>query len=136
MKSPTSHKEVFLKISVLKNFATFTGKHLRWSLFLIKSQACRLQQYDTYVSMLVTITLSSLLTFIWDHPFSTYETFSEKLTFVTPLSDVSLSENFAYVLNRWSYFVMILLAQSNNTSCNYDIRQTTDFWIKCILQEW
>ena len=29
----------FLKIGVLKNFAKFTGKHLCWSLFLIKFQA-------------------------------------------------------------------------------------------------
>ena len=29
----------FLKIGVLKNFAIFTGKHLYWSLFLIKLQA-------------------------------------------------------------------------------------------------
>ena len=28
-----------LKKGVLKNFANFIGKHLRWSLFLIKSQA-------------------------------------------------------------------------------------------------
>ena len=29
---------MFFKIGVLKNFAVFTGKHLRWSLFLIKLQ--------------------------------------------------------------------------------------------------
>ena len=27
---------MFFKIGVLKNFTNFTGKHLRWSLFLIK----------------------------------------------------------------------------------------------------
>ena len=32
---------MFFKIGVLKNFALFTGKHLRWSLFLIKLQARR-----------------------------------------------------------------------------------------------
>ena len=31
--------EVFCKKGVLKNFANFTGKHLCWSLFLIKLQA-------------------------------------------------------------------------------------------------
>ena len=35
-KQPT---EVFFKKDVLKNFANFTGKHLCWSLFLIKLQA-------------------------------------------------------------------------------------------------
>ena len=30
---------MFLKIDVLKNFAIFTGKQLRWSLYLIKLQA-------------------------------------------------------------------------------------------------
>ena len=34
--------EVFFKKSFLENFANFTGKHLRWSLFLIKFQAFRL----------------------------------------------------------------------------------------------
>ena len=33
--------EVFLKNGALKNFAIFTGKHLYWSLFLIKLQAFR-----------------------------------------------------------------------------------------------
>ena len=31
---------MFFKISVLKNFTTFVGKHLRWSLFLSKLLAC------------------------------------------------------------------------------------------------
>ena len=31
--------EVFYKKGVLKDFAKFTGKHLCWSLFLIKLQA-------------------------------------------------------------------------------------------------
>ena len=33
--------EVFYKKAVLKNFSVFTGKHLCWSLFLIKLQAFR-----------------------------------------------------------------------------------------------
>ena len=31
--------QMFLKIDVLRNFASFTRKHLFWSLFLIKFQA-------------------------------------------------------------------------------------------------
>ena len=31
--------QMFFKIGVLKKFAKFTGKHLYWSLFLIKLQA-------------------------------------------------------------------------------------------------
>ena len=37
-KQPTG---VFCKKGVLKSFTNFTGKHLCWSLFLIKSQALR-----------------------------------------------------------------------------------------------
>ena len=42
---------MFFKIGVRKNFTNFTGKHLCWSLFLIKLQACnflkkRLQHRD------------------------------------------------------------------------------------------
>ena len=33
--------QMFFKIGALKNFAIFTGKHLCWSLFLIKLQAFR-----------------------------------------------------------------------------------------------
>ena len=33
----SSRSQMFLKISVLKNFANLTGKHLCWSLFLIQT---------------------------------------------------------------------------------------------------
>ena len=41
----SSHRRCFVKNGVLKNFANFAGKHLRWSLFLIKLQALRPQLY-------------------------------------------------------------------------------------------
>ena len=34
----SSLSQMFFKIGVLKNFVNFTGKHLCWSLFLIKLQ--------------------------------------------------------------------------------------------------
>ena len=37
----TNHSQNSFKIGVLKNFAIFTGKHLCWSLFLIKVQTFR-----------------------------------------------------------------------------------------------
>ena len=43
----SSRSQMFFKISVLKNFAIFTGKHLRWSLFLIKLQAFRCSPVNT-----------------------------------------------------------------------------------------
>ena len=33
-------EQLFFEIDILKNFAIITGKHLCWSLFLIKLQAC------------------------------------------------------------------------------------------------
>ena len=39
---------ISFKIGVFKNFALITGKHLCWSLFLIKLQACR-QTQETQV---------------------------------------------------------------------------------------
>ena len=39
--SRCGRSQMFFKISVLKRFANFTGKHLCWSLFLIKLQALR-----------------------------------------------------------------------------------------------
>ena len=35
----SSRLQMFIKISVLKNFESFTGKHLCWSLFLTKLQS-------------------------------------------------------------------------------------------------
>ena len=52
-----------------------------------------------------------LTVLVKDHSFSTFSKFSEKLTFLTPLThtymyqgvrNVSLSENFENVLNEWS----------------------------------
>ena len=37
----SSRSQMFFKILTFKNFAIFTGKHLCWSLFLIKLQAFR-----------------------------------------------------------------------------------------------
>ena len=37
----SSCSQMFFKIGALKNFAVFTGKHLCWSLFLMKLQAFR-----------------------------------------------------------------------------------------------
>ena len=41
LKIRSSRSQIFLKIGVLKNFAVFTRKHQRWSLFLIKLQTGR-----------------------------------------------------------------------------------------------
>ena len=37
----SSHSQTFFKIRILKNFANFTGKHLCWSIFVIKLQGLR-----------------------------------------------------------------------------------------------
>ena len=39
VKDRSSHLQMFFKIGAVKIFANFTGKHLSWSLFLIKLQA-------------------------------------------------------------------------------------------------
>ena len=41
LKCRSSRSQMFFKIGALKNFANFKGKHLCWSLFLIKLQAPR-----------------------------------------------------------------------------------------------
>ena len=37
----SSSSQMFFKIGVLENFAIFTGKHLRWTISLVKLQASR-----------------------------------------------------------------------------------------------
>ena len=39
--SRSSSSQMFFKIGILNNFTIFTGKHLYWSLFLLKLQALR-----------------------------------------------------------------------------------------------
>ena len=41
LSNRSSPSQMFFKIVVLKNFAIFTGKYLRWRLFLIKLPACK-----------------------------------------------------------------------------------------------
>ena len=41
LNSRSSHQSCSIEKSVLKNFAIFTGKHLRWSLLLIDFRASR-----------------------------------------------------------------------------------------------
>ena len=41
LKFRSSRSQMFFKIGVLKNFAIVTGKHISWSLFLIKLQGFR-----------------------------------------------------------------------------------------------
>ena len=41
----SSRSQMLFKIGVIENFAIFPGKHLRWSLFLIKLQALRTLRY-------------------------------------------------------------------------------------------
>ena len=43
----SSRLQMFFIIDVLKHFAIFTGKHLCWSLFLIKQQACNFIKKET-----------------------------------------------------------------------------------------
>ena len=65
-----------------------------------------------------------------DHSFSTYAILSKKLTFLTPSYvhlrvRVTLSENFAYVLNEWSlslllsplWLLLLLSSNGNKPTC-------------------
>ena len=44
-RSRSSHRRCSIKKGILKNFVNLTGKHLYWSLFLIKLQALSLQVF-------------------------------------------------------------------------------------------
>ena len=43
-----SHRDVFYKKAVLKDFAIFTGKHLCRSIFLIKRQVFSCEYWDNF----------------------------------------------------------------------------------------
>ena len=51
--------QIFFKIDVLKNFANFTGKHLRWNLFLITLQVLRPSGRKLYYKKTSTQVFSS-----------------------------------------------------------------------------
>ena len=63
---------LFFKVGVLKNFAVFTGKHLRWSLFLKMFQA-------------FTFTTPTLVIFSKD-----CEIFKNSFLYRTPLAGASV----------------------------------------------
>ena len=61
----SSHQRCSVKIGVLKNFSNFTGKHLCWSLFLIKLQqmfSCEICEIfrKTYFDLLTTASEETL----------------------------------------------------------------------------
>ena len=61
---------MFFKIGVLKNFAIFTGKHLCWSLFLIKphdSSPATLLKRDSYTGVPVNIAKFLRTSFFIEH---------------------------------------------------------------------
>ena len=66
----STHQRCSVKKGNLKNFANFKGKHLCWSLFLIKLQVLKL---------LVTVSTSSEQLFLLIKQFDTIITFSEQL---------------------------------------------------------
>ena len=51
--------QIFFKIDVLKNFANFTGKHLRWNLFLITLQVLKPSGRKLYYKKTSTQVFSS-----------------------------------------------------------------------------
>ena len=59
----SSRPQMFFKINVFKNSAIFTGKHLCWSLFVIKLPACKpanLLKRDSETSIFLLILLNFL----------------------------------------------------------------------------
>ena len=46
---------MFFKTGALKNFANFTGKHLCWSLFVIKLEACKRRLNGFFETMNLTV---------------------------------------------------------------------------------
>ena len=87
--------EVFSKKSVLKNFANVTGKHLSWSLFLIKLQACRL------VALLKRD--SNTGAFLWK-----LRSFEENLFWGTSTNDCFCSKKGAYLQQFWNEESIVL----------------------------
>ena len=51
----SSRSQMFFKIGVLKNLAIFTGKHMCWSLFLIRAWHESLQRYYKRLFPLTTL---------------------------------------------------------------------------------
>ena len=62
-------KQMFFKIGVLKNFAILPGKHLCWSLFLIKLQAwviwliCKIKSFPVSLGLFYQNSIETSLTF-------------------------------------------------------------------------
>ena len=81
----SSHLKFSVKKGVLKNFASFTGKHPCWSLFLIKLQAFRVA---TLLKETPTQVFSSEICEIFKNTY--FEEFLRMTASVVPFSWLSL----------------------------------------------
>ena len=90
---------MYLRIDVLKNFAMFTGKHLRWSLFLINMQAWRpetLLKKDSNIGFF-PVKFAKILR----GPF-----FTEHIQWLFLEISLEISLFIAFVNNEWCHFVV------------------------------
>ena len=123
----SSRSQMFFKISVFKNYAIFTGKQMRSSLFLIKLQACSFMNIS---SSNVTFKIETITKSIIGLTNLCYK-FIQKQPF-TMFFKINVLKNFAIFTGkklRWSLYFINLQAFRPGTFLKRDSNISVFLWI-------
>ena len=122
----SSRSQMFFKISVFKNYAIFTGKQMRSSLFLIKLQACSFMNIS---SSNVTFKIETITKSIIGLTNLCYK-FIQKQPF-TMFFKINILKNFAIFTGkklRWSLYFINLQAFRPGTFLKRDSNIIVFLW--------
>ena len=122
----SSRSQMFFKISVFKNYAIFTGKQMRSSLFLIKLQACSFMNIS---SSNVTFKIETITKSIIGLTNLCYK-FIQKQPF-TMFFKINVLKNFAIFTGkklRWSLYFINLQAFRPGTFLKRDSNISVFLW--------
>ena len=122
----SSRSQMFFKISVFKNYAIFTGKQMRSSLFLIKLQACSFMNIS---SSNVTFKIEAITKSIIGLTNLCYK-FIQKQPF-TMFFKINVLKNFAIFTGkklRWSLYFINLQAFRPGTFLKRDSNIIVFLW--------
>ena len=122
----SSRSQMFFKISVFKNYAIFTGKQMRSSLFLIKLQACSFMNIS---SSNVTFKIETITKSIIGLTNLCYK-FIQKQPF-TMFFKINVLKNFAIFTGkklRWSLYFINLQAFRPGTFLKRDSNIIVFLW--------
>ena len=117
-KHMSSRWQMFFNIGVLKNIPIFTGKHLCWSLFLIKLQAWRIYSCEYFKIFKNSFIYRTLLLVAFESSQLFYTNHALSLVFTANLGWLNLAT---------SNSSLQVLGQSSGTNCTHSLLSLLSF---------